>query len=93
MSKALDTARPSSAMIGKPGSRAAHGLDVGLPFLVILDAVDGHADDLGAALGPFIGELRATAPNSVVQTGVKSFGWLNRIAQLSPIQSCRAKLP
>ena len=27
----------------------------------------------------------ATAPNSVVQTGVKSFGWENRIAQESPI--------
>ncbi len=29
----------------------------------------------------------ATAPNSVVHTGVKSLGWENRIAQLSPIHS------
>jgi hypothetical protein len=69
MSKALDTARPSSAMIGKPGFAPATAFDVGLPFPVILDAVDGHADDLGAALGPFCRRVARTAPNSVVQTG------------------------
>ena len=34
-----------------------------------------------------------TTPNSVVQTGVKSFGWLNNLAQLSPIHSCKEKVP
>jgi len=29
----------------------------------------------------------ATAPNSVVQTGVKSFGWEKNSTQLSPAQS------
>ncbi len=35
----------------------------------------------------------ATAPNSVVQTGVKSLGCENRIAQLSPIQSWKLIVP
>src|SRR5712671_1067225 len=33
------------------------------------------------------GLRRATAPSSVVQTGVKSFGWENRTAQLPSIHS------
>jgi len=32
-------------------------------------------------------------PSSVVQTGVKSFGWLNRIAQLSPIHWWKSIAP
>src|SRR5579872_6154452 len=35
----------------------------------------------------------ATAPSSVVQTGVKSLGCENRIAQLSPIQLWKSILP
>src|SRR6516225_591585 len=35
----------------------------------------------------------ASAPSSVVQTGVKSFGWENSIAQLLPIQSWNLILP
>src|SRR5260370_12949802 len=35
----------------------------------------------------------ATAPSSVVQTGVKSLGWENRTAQLSPIQSWKLITP
>ena len=33
------------------------------------------------------GSRPATAPSSVVQTGVKSFGWEKSTAQLSPIHS------
>src|SRR6185369_7861369 len=33
------------------------------------------------------GLQRATYPSSVVQTGVKSLGWENKTAQLSPIHS------
>src|SRR5450432_1348460 len=35
----------------------------------------------------------ATAPSSVVQTGVKSLGWENRTAHLSPIQSWNLMVP
>src|SRR5205807_2815437 len=35
----------------------------------------------------------ASAPSSVVQTGVKSFGWENNSAQLFPIQSWNLILP
>src|SRR3984885_10124048 len=35
----------------------------------------------------------ATAPSSVVQTGVKSFGWEKRTAQLSPIHSWKWIVP
>src|SRR6202045_5084780 len=33
------------------------------------------------------------APSSVVQTGVKSFGWENRIPQLSPSHSWKLMVP
>src|SRR5690606_14803389 len=36
-------------------------LDVALPALVLLDAVDGDADDLRVALRPFLGKLRHRA--------------------------------
>src|SRR5215203_4217809 len=39
------------------------------------------------------GLQRATYPSSVVQTGVKSFGWENRTAQLSPIHSWKLMGP
>src|ERR1700761_6190391 len=39
------------------------------------------------------GFSRASAPSSVVQTGVKSFGCENSIAQESPIQSWNRILP
>src|SRR5581483_5496764 len=39
------------------------------------------------------GFSRARAPSSVVQTGVKSLGWENNSAQLSPIQSWNLILP
>src|SRR5271165_6511042 len=35
----------------------------------------------------------ATAPSSVVQTGVKSLGWEKRTAQLSPIHSWKWMVP
>src|SRR5499427_6403342 len=35
----------------------------------------------------------AMYPSSVVQTGVKSFGWENRIAHPSPIQSWKLTFP
>ena len=35
----------------------------------------------------------ATAPSSVVHTGVKSLGWEKRIAQPSPIQSWKLIVP
>src|SRR5271163_3291602 len=55
----------------------------------------------GSTLSPIILTLRlsnsgfslANAPSSVVQTGVKSFGWENNNAQLFPIQSWNLILP
>ena len=35
----------------------------------------------------------AMVPSSVVQTGVKFFGWLNKTAQPSPIQSWKLIVP
>ncbi len=35
----------------------------------------------------------AIYPSSVVQTGVKSFGWVNRAAHPSPIQSWKRMVP
>ena len=58
MSKALATSRPSSAIIGKSAVDACDFLDVAFPLLMVLDAIYGHADHFGAALCPFIGELR-----------------------------------
>ena len=60
--------------------------DVGLPAGVVVDAVDTDADDLAVA-GAKSSFMPATVPSSVVQTGVKSLGWLNSKAQPSPIQS------
>src|SRR5947209_16658448 len=39
------------------------------------------------------GASLAMYPSSVVQTGVKSFGWENRIAQPLPIQSWKLMVP
>ena len=55
----------------------------------------------GSTLSPMIFTLRlansgcsfAMEPSSVVQTGVKSFGCENRIAQPSPIQSWKWIVP
>src|SRR6516162_11283988 len=55
----------------------------------------------GSTLSPMILQLRfwnsgispTIYPSSVVQTGVKSFGWENRIAHPSPIQSWKVTLP
>src|ERR1044072_3886208 len=52
-------------------------------------------ESVGSTLSPITftprfsksGFERATYPSAVVQTGVKSFGWEKRTAQLSPIHS------
>jgi len=40
------------------GRSPANGLDVALPFLVVLDRVHRYPDHLGLALLPFVGQLR-----------------------------------
>ena len=61
-------------------------------LLVVFDRVDAEADDLGAALRE-LASRSATAPSSVVQTGVKSLGCENSTAQLSPIHSWKWMVP
>jgi hypothetical protein len=60
--------------MGKFGSHALGLQNIGGPFVMIADRIDRQAQHFDAALV----ELRlslATAPSSVVQTGVKSLGW------------------
>jgi predicted RNA-binding protein with RPS1 domain len=92
MSKAFETSRVSSAMIGKPTSA---------PPTVSMSAIHFLCSSTPSTETPITLVPRfshssascATAPNSVVQTGVKSFGCENRIAQLSPIQSWKLISP
>ena len=58
---------------------AADVFDVLGPLAVAIDGIDGEADDLGAALRELLSRP-ATAPSSVVQTGVKSLGCEKRTA-------------
>ncbi|MNT39403.1 hypothetical protein D3C72_1756460 [compost metagenome] len=92
MSNALETTNPSSAMIGKaalvpqkPSISPFHFLCASTP-----------STDTPITLVPRFAHSSAscaTAPNSVVHTGVKSFGWEKRIAQSEPIQSWKVMGP
>ena len=53
---------------------------------MVVDRVDAQAHELDVALSNS-GFSFASVPSSVVQTGVKSFGWENNSAHPSPIQS------
>ena len=92
MSKALETSSPVSAIIGKPAFAPAtfsmsafHFLWSSTPSTETPITLVPRAAHSSASC--------ATAPNSVVQTGVKSFGCENKIAQESPIQSCNWIVP
>jgi hypothetical protein len=60
--------------------------DVARRLTVAAHRVDTQAGDLAVALTE-IGLEAGHIPSLVVQTGVKSFGWENRIAQPLPIHS------
>src|SRR5215216_7852350 len=65
------------------------------PCVSLMSSAQRLCESVGSTLSPITftprfsksGLQRATYPSSVVQTGVKSFGWENRTAQLSPIHS------
>src|ERR1700676_5231961 len=92
MSYAVETFRSVSPIIGKFGAA---------PCVSLMSSDHFACLSTGSTLSPISltprlsnsGFNLASAPSSVVQTGVKSFGCENRSAQLLPIQSWNLILP
>ena len=80
MSKALDTTSPTSAMIGK-AALAPATFSISVFHFRWSSALSTETPMTFVSRLAHSAESCATAPNSVVQTGVKSLGWENRIAQ------------
>src|SRR5262245_61083288 len=87
-----DTARSGSAIIGKLGAR---------PWVSSMSIDQRTWASSGSTLRPMTltprrsnsGLSRATSPSSVVQTGVKSFGWEKSTPQPSPSHSWKLMVP
>ena len=84
--------RSGSAIIGK---------FTAWPWVSAMSFSHSRCESTGSTERPMVLTLRlsnsgfslATVPSSVVQTGVKSFGWEKRTAQLSPFQSWNETVP
>jgi len=68
-------------------------LNILLPAAVVIGRIDGLGRSVLHLAYPTRGLSGATSPSSVVQTGVKSFGWLKRIPHELPSQSWNRIVP